>query len=118
METTLQKAKQLASRPYTITFELEELSDGSPVYFASVRELPGCHGQGARQAHAVIDVRMAMVDYIDHLLRHGKTVPEPMAAATTAAPKLFFVAFADEARNVAVLPETISVGKSFDLVPA
>jgi predicted RNase H-like HicB family nuclease len=73
---TRAEAERLAQNPYTIFVELDETTTGEPVHMAWVQELDGCFGQGSTIEETINDLRAAMEDYIESLLRDGLPVPQ------------------------------------------
>ena len=80
---TRAKAEELARRPYLIMTSIEETTDEQPIHFARVLEMDGCFGQGETREEAVLDLRLAMVDYVESLLEDGLPVPEPTKVDST-----------------------------------
>ena len=80
---TRAKAEELAGRPYLIRTSLEETTDDQPIHFARVLEMDGCFGQGSTRDVAIADLRLAMVDFIESLLKDGLPVPEPTKVDST-----------------------------------
>lgn len=77
------KAEELTKRPYLIMTSIEETTDGQPIHFARVFEMDGCFGQGATRDHAIADLRLAMADFIESLLKDELPVPEPTKVDST-----------------------------------
>lgn len=77
MTDTRAKAEELARRPYLIVTSVDMTTEGQPIYFARVLEIEGCFGQGKTRDKAIEDLRLAMVDLIESLLKDGLPVPEP-----------------------------------------
>jgi predicted RNase H-like HicB family nuclease len=84
------KAKKIASRPYTVEVVLDETTDGRPVYVAETPELGGCFGQGETIDDAVKSLSEARVDYIQSLLEDDLPIPTPSILATTTSASLTF----------------------------
>jgi predicted RNase H-like HicB family nuclease len=76
-ESFEEKAKRLASLPYTIVVEQDETTDGEPIYVLSHPELPGCIAQGENWEEASENLFDATYEYILSLLEDGLSVPEP-----------------------------------------
>lgn len=74
---TRAEAERLANRPYTTSWTIEETTENQPIYFARALELEGCFGQGISSQAAIEDLRLAMVDFIESLLKDGLPIPEP-----------------------------------------
>jgi predicted RNase H-like HicB family nuclease len=72
----LELAKKMAKRSYLIMTSKSETTDGQPIYHARTIEIEGCIGQGDTPEQAVLDLRDALVDYIEGLLEDGLEVPE------------------------------------------
>jgi predicted RNase H-like HicB family nuclease len=81
----INKAKKLASRPYIVEVDLDETTDGQPVFIAKTPELEGCFGQGETIEEAINSLNDARVDYIYSLLEDNLYVPGPFFANTTTA---------------------------------
>lgn len=77
------KAEELAKLPYTIEIVPDSTTDGEPAFAAFVLELEGCIGQGATLEEAEMDVRAAMVDFIESLLEDGLSIPHPHQLPST-----------------------------------
>ena len=73
----LQRAEELASRPYQIELVAYETPDGERYFFASVPEMSGCVSDGTTEQEAKTNVKLAMIDFIYFLLEDGLLVPEP-----------------------------------------
>ena len=78
----LQRAQELASRPYQARIFLDETTEGKPVYVALVPEIPGCHTHGDTVEEAREWLESAKVDFIYFLLIDGLAVPEPKLLET------------------------------------
>ena len=76
MDTHAQ-AELLANRSYMIMTALDETTDDQPIYFARALEMDGCLGQGETREAAIEDLRLAMVDFIESLIKDGLPIPEP-----------------------------------------
>lgn len=74
------KAVELAKRPYLLVTSLDETTEGEPIYFARVIELEGCFGQGETPEKAVVDLRLAMIDFIESLLDDALPVPDAVGS--------------------------------------
>jgi predicted RNase H-like HicB family nuclease len=77
------KAKEIASQPYTVEVVLDETTDGQPVYVAKTPELEGCFGQGVTIDDAVKSLSEARIDFIQSLLEDNLPIPSPSILATT-----------------------------------
>ena len=73
----LEKAKQLAARPYQMRIFADETTDGEPGYYAVIPEMPGCASDGETVEEAKKNLELALVDFIYFLLEDGLPVPEP-----------------------------------------
>ena len=67
----LKKARRLAARPYEVQFVPDFNTDGNPVFFARIPEMPGCvaHGDTIEEAREWIE--LAKVDFIYFYLEDG-----------------------------------------------
>lgn len=63
--------------PYTIEFVHDTSDPQQPVWFARVRELPGCMTEADEFDEAAQLIRDAMAVWITDALESGDTVPEP-----------------------------------------
>ncbi|MYH66632.1 MAG: type II toxin-antitoxin system HicB family antitoxin [Chloroflexi bacterium] len=77
MNDNWRKAEELAARPYHIDYFGERDEDGKHYCYAKVREMPGCHSDGATIDEARENVQSALVDFIYFLLEDELAVPEP-----------------------------------------
>ena len=77
------EAEKLAARPYTIFTQLDLSTTGDPVYLALSPELEGCIGQGETEDHAIADLALARIDFIQSLLEDGLPVPVPQSSITS-----------------------------------
>ena len=73
----LAKAKKLAERPYEIQLIPDIDTDGDPVVYARIPEMPGCVSHGATVEEAMEWIEMAKVDFIYFYLEDGLIPPEP-----------------------------------------
>lgn len=73
----LEEAKRLAALPYSIEYDIDDLTDGTTVVTAYHPELPGCMSDGMTKEEAVINLADARLMYIEHLLEFNVPVPEP-----------------------------------------
>lgn len=80
-------AERLAARPYTITFEIDTLTNGQRITLLRHPELPAVKAQGADLEEAKRNLDEARVDYIYSLLDDGLPVPAPQASSTSAGSK-------------------------------
>ncbi|MCM3747473.1 type II toxin-antitoxin system HicB family antitoxin [Paenibacillus pasadenensis] len=64
------------SLPYTFQVRLEP-NDGDPYYYASVKELDGCHTTAPTWAEAYTDLESVFKDHIEIKLEYGDPIPEP-----------------------------------------
>ena len=71
------KAIALARRPYTVKLYPDQANDGSVLYVAEVRELPGCLAQGETRREAIRELDSVLIDYIQSILEDGLDVPPP-----------------------------------------
>lgn len=70
-------AERLASRPYEVRFEVDQLSDGSNSFMAYNPELPGCQSDGKTREEAEKNLEDARFVYIYYLLVDRLDVPSP-----------------------------------------
>jgi predicted RNase H-like HicB family nuclease len=73
----LDKAKQLAGRPYPFKVYRDPESDMAIMYLAVNTDLDGCMAQGSSQKEAIKNLAEARLDYIAFLLERNLPVPEP-----------------------------------------
>ena len=76
-EDQLERAEELASRPYQVELQAHETRDGQTYFFGKIPELPGCVSDGETEQEATANVKLAMIDFIYFLLEDGLAVPEP-----------------------------------------
>lgn len=76
------KAKELASRSYSVGVVLDETTEGQSIYVAQTPELEGCFGQGETIDDAVNDLSEARIDFIYSLLEDNLPIPAPSILAT------------------------------------
>jgi len=76
------KAKELASAPYTVVTVRDETTDGDPVFVMYHPELPGCMAQGITVEEARVNLEDARREYILSLLEDGLEVPVPLTRVT------------------------------------
>ena len=77
----LEKAKELASRPYPFRVYKDATSDRDILYLAKNPDLEGCMAQGSSQRDVLKNLAEARIDYISFLLERGLSVPEPSEIA-------------------------------------
>lgn len=77
-----EKAKELADRPYHITQETDELSDGQKIILLRHPELKGCKAQGFNLDEATKNLYEARVDYLYALLISELPIPDPKIEIT------------------------------------
>ena len=73
----LKKARKLAARPYEVQFVPDFDTDGNPVFFARIPEMPGCVAHGDTIEEAKEWIELAKVDFIYFYLEDGLAPPEP-----------------------------------------
>lgn len=76
-EKRLEEAKRLAVQPYSIEYDIDDLTDGTTVVTAYHPELPGCMSDGNTKEEAAKNLADARLAYIEHLLEYNVPVPEP-----------------------------------------
>ncbi len=92
----LKKARKLASRPYNIQFVPDYDTDGKPVYFARIPEMPGCVAHGDTIEEAKEWIEFAKVDFIYFYLEDGLTPPDPAGYESEDCPPLSVWEFSDD----------------------
>jgi predicted RNase H-like HicB family nuclease len=60
---------------YRVVIERDE--DG--VFIAEVPSLPGCLAEGATREEVIVNVREAMLAYMESLQKHGDPIPPPIS---------------------------------------
>ncbi len=60
---------------YRVIIEKDE--DG--VYVAEATNLPGCISQGSTRAEAIVNIKEAIVLYLESLAAHDEPVPPPIS---------------------------------------
>ena len=73
----LEEARRLAIQPYSIEYDIDDLTDGTTVVTAYHPELPGCMSDGSTKEEAAKNLADARLIYIEHLLEYDVPVPEP-----------------------------------------
>jgi|GEM_PF-3908773 len=76
-EQLLEKAKVLASQPYTIQIIQDDSDEDEILYVALNPELDGCLAQGLSVEEAESNLDEFRIEYIAHLLEHNLPVPKP-----------------------------------------
>lgn len=84
----LKKAKKLAARPYDVQFVPDVDTDGKPVFFARIPEMPGCVAHGETIEEAKEWIELAKVDFIYFYLVDGLTPPEPAGCKSQDTPEV------------------------------
>ncbi len=80
--TTLERARQLAKRPYKVVIAKDKWSTSrKPVYVATYAEFPGCMASGDTEAEARVAVQALLPEHIAEFLESGVTIPEPKEVA-------------------------------------
>lgn len=69
------RAKSLASQPYTVEVMKDKTTTGEDVFLARNPQLYGCMAQGATVEEAIVNLADARLDYIEDLLEDGDPVP-------------------------------------------
>lgn len=69
------RAKSLASQPYTVEVMKDKTTAGEDVFLARNPQLYGCMAQGATVEEAIVNLADARLDYIEDLLEDGDPVP-------------------------------------------
>ncbi|MFV2070076.1 MAG: type II toxin-antitoxin system HicB family antitoxin [Pirellulales bacterium] len=81
------RAEKLAQeRPYVVQIAMDETTEEdeqAPMFFLTVRELPGCSAQGVTLEEALANLAEVKVDFIESLLDDGLPIPPSMATTTT-----------------------------------
>ncbi len=65
--------------PYTIEFQQDKSDPQHPVWFAKVKELPGCMTEADKVEEAAEMIQDAMVTWIQGSLDAGLAIPEPQS---------------------------------------
>ncbi len=73
-----EKARTLAARDYSVSYEVDEMPDGRYIYMVRNPELPGCKAQGDTIDEAASNLDEARLDYIWALLDENLPVPDPV----------------------------------------
>ncbi len=61
----------------------ETTEDEEPIFFLTVRELPGCSAQGITLEEAFSNLAEVKVDFIESLLEDGLPIPPELPITTT-----------------------------------
>ncbi len=77
MSTNRKNALRMAKRPYIIITERTETTDDESIYVSRNPELEGCIAQGDTLQEAQENLAEIRIDYIEHLLENGLSVPDP-----------------------------------------
>lgn len=79
------QAETLAKeRTYSVQILKDETTeDEEPIFFLTVRELPGCAAQGITLEEAFTNLAEVKVDFIESLLEDGLPIPPELATTTT-----------------------------------
>ena len=82
-EELRRQAEKLAQEgPYFVQISMDETTeedDQAPIFFLTVRELPGCSAKGANLEEAFTNLAEVKVDFIESLLEDGL----PISTTTT-----------------------------------
>ena len=76
-QAILRRARELARLPYTVELFPDRLQDGTVVYMAQVKEMPGCLAQGESREKAVRELNSVLVDLFAICLEDGIPAPQP-----------------------------------------
>ena len=104
----LTKAKWLADRPYEIQLLPDIDTDGDPVVFARIPEMPGCVSHGKTVEEAMEWIELAKIDFIYFYLEDGLMPPEPAGFLSQERPQVTVLELSGETSA----SETISFSKS------
>ena len=74
---TWRRAEELASQPHQMMTFLDKTTDGAPIYFALIPELPGCHTHGDTVKEALELLNEVKIEFIYFMLVDGLAVPDP-----------------------------------------
>ena len=107
-EKLLAEAKKLAARPYELQLVPDIDTDGDPVVFARIPEMPGCVSHGKTVEEALEWIESAKIDFIYFYLEDGLLPPEPAGLFSQETPQLTVLELSDETSGA----ETISFSKS------
>lgn len=99
------KADELAKRPYMFLTSVDATTEDFPIYFARVLEVEGCFGQGATEEEARKDLRLAMVDYFESLIKDNIPIPEPARLPETSSDTGYQGTFSYTVENVNIIHE-------------
>ena len=104
----LKRAKKLAARPYQVHIIPDYDTDGNPVFFARIPEMPGCVAHGDCIEEAKEWLELAKVDFIYFYLEDGLMPPEPAGFESEESSAVSILELSEET----VESETISFSNS------
>lgn len=107
-ETLLTKAKKLADRPYEVQLIPDIDTDGDPVVFARIPEMPGCVSHGETIEEAMEWIELAKIDFIYFYLEDGLTPPAPAGFQSENNPHMSVLELGEDSKGT----ETVSFSKS------
>lgn len=104
----LERAKKLAARPYEVQYIPDVDSDGEPVVFARIPEMPGCVSHGHTIEEAMEWIELAKIDFIYFYLEDGLMPPEPAVCQGEETPQVSVLDISDESAE----SETVTFSNS------
>lgn len=104
----LKKAKKLAARPYNVQYVPDHDTDGEPVFFARIPEMPGCVAHGDTIEEAKEWIELAKIDFIYFYLEDGLMPPEPASSESEDAPQVSVLVLSEDSTEA----ETVSFSNS------
>lgn len=87
MGSNLERARELAARPYQVIVQRDFGSEDHTLFVAFHPEMPRCVAQGESADEARALLNEVRVEYISHLLRFSLPIPDPVIAEFRAAPE-------------------------------
>ena len=81
-EKLLERARETAKLPYSVTIIQDEATDGTPILLVENDELKGCMAQGKNMQEAIANLEEARVDYLYSLLEDKQDIPLPEQTLT------------------------------------
>lgn len=86
VEALRRKAEELAQEnAYSVQIEADQTTESeTPIFLASIRELPGCMAQGVTVAEAMKNLAEVKIEFIESLLEDNLSVPVGIPLTRTA----------------------------------
>lgn len=109
----LKRAKKLAARPYQVQIVPDYDTDGNPVFFARIPEMPGCVAHGDTIDEAKEWLGLAKIDFIYFFLEDGMMPPEPARLESEDAPQVYVLDLSEKSSD----SETVSFSNSDFRIP-